>query len=306
MCELVIWFFHFIGVKIMNTHIPILEELVASGGPMPAQYAVLDNMLDQLAILPPEEAAVAVNRVRTVLAPTLTQDTMQGFALLKPHGYSGDYEIIDRIYQGWTSPHDHLERWDHYFHLQAGAAAVRNRKDYFIQTVRELGNTPSQILNVASGPGRDLLECLEQSDIEHFFTCLDIDERALDHSFALCARFAERVGFCQGSAIRFRSSKYFDLVWSGGLFDYFSDRVFVITLKSLLRVLAPGGKCVIGNFSTSHTSRPYMEIVGDWQLIHRTPEQLIELALKAGAVRHQIEVKEEELGVNLFLHITRE
>jgi hypothetical protein len=38
-------------------------------------------------------------------------------------------------------------------------------------------------------------------------------------------------------------------------------------------------------------------------LQHRSKEQLIELALKAGAKKEQIHVGQELEGVNLFLHV---
>jgi len=284
----------------------VLEQIVESGGPTPDEYALLDHMLQQLAVLPPDELVTAVQSVRAVLAPTLTSETMQGFALLKPHGYPGDFEIIDRIYQRWTSPRDDLARWDHYFHQHAAPTAVRNRRDYFISIVKELDPRPAHILDLASGPARDLLELLETSEAEHFFTCLDIDPAALDYSRELCAPFASRIDFRQGNALTFRTSEKYDLVWSGGLFDYFTDRVFVTALKRLLRLLAPGGECVIGNFSTSNPSRPYMELVGDWRLIHRTEQQLRNLALDAGVGSSQIAVDQEPLGVNLFLRIKTE
>ena len=284
----------------------MLQDLVASGGPFPDEYSLLDRMLNHLSDLPAEEMVTAVQSLRSILSPTLTRDTMQGFAFLKPHGYSGDFEIIDRIYQHWTSSQTYLKRWDHYFHYQAAPTAVRNRKDYFIDVVRRFGGSSRSVLNVASGPGRDLFECLQMIDTEHTFTCLDIDPSALAYSKALCAPFAKRIKFHQGNPLRFRTSDQYDLVWSGGLFDYFTDRVFIATLKRLLRLVVSGGECVLGNFSMTNPSRPYMQLVGDWNLTHRTPESLIALATSAGVEPHLIDVREESLGVNLFLHIKKE
>lgn len=284
----------------------LLESIIQAGGPNPEEYLHIDRMLALLSEIPTDDRPAIVERLRSMLAPTLTLDTMQGFAFLKPHGYAGDFEIIDRIYQEWKSPSPDFEKWDHYFHSQDAPIAVRNRKAYFINTVRALGSEPKSVLNIASGPGRDLLECLEQTATEHCFTCLDIETKALDHSKELCAEYSDRIEFIEGNALKFSSNEQFDLIWSGGLFDYFTDRVFIIALKRLLRLVTCGGELVVGNFSEINPSRTYMELVGDWNLIHRTPKQLIDLAVKAGVKSHLIEVKEENLGVNLFLHIEKD
>lgn len=285
----------------MDLH--LLEDMVASGGPTPDQYPILDQRLEDLARLTDAAASQAAERVRTVLKPALTRRTMQGFALLKPHGYPGDYEIIDRIYQRWVSPDPGLRRWDEYFHRHAAPQAVRNRCSYFGTLIEKLNGVPGSILNVASGPGRDLLTVLEAVPTAHHFTCLDIDTNALAHASQLCHRFASRVEYRQGNVLRLRDRQEHDLVWSAGLFDYFSDRVFVAALRRLLAAARPGGQCVVGNFGTSNPSRPYMELVGDWHLHHRSPEDLRALAVKAGAAPDQVSVRGEAQGVNLFLHV---
>ena len=50
--------------------------------------------------------------------PILSLETMQGHAYLKPHGYAGDFELIDKIYTYWKSDDPNLIRWDDYFHSQ--------------------------------------------------------------------------------------------------------------------------------------------------------------------------------------------
>lgn len=54
----------------------------------------------------------------------MSPKTMQGFALQKPHGYAGDYEIIDKIYTETVSHDRALTKWDLYFHAQHAPRAV--------------------------------------------------------------------------------------------------------------------------------------------------------------------------------------
>lgn len=80
------------------------------------------------------------------------------------------------------------------------------------------------------------------------------------------------------------------------------DRHFVRLLTRMKSWVKSGGEVVVGNFSPTNPSRPYMELVMDWVLIHRTPEDLIRLATDAGFESSAVRVGSEPLGVNLFLH----
>ena len=290
----------------------LIHELIADGGPLPSEYALLNQKLRQLG----DAVRADVTKRGDVLAyaKDLTQrhfeGSMQAMALERKYGYSGDFEVIDGIYRQRISSVPHLKRWDLFFHAQAAPIAVRNRKSYFHslldqhQSVSRSG--PMRVLDVASGPARDLREWMvENPKSDVFFDCVDADVHAVEHARQLCRPFLERIEFHHRNAMRFLPSRGYDLVWSAGLFDYLMDRSFVFLLKSLISVTKAGGEVVIGNFSPLNTSRDYMELLGDWTLIHRNEKQLIELAREAGAPPSAITVDWEPEGVNLFLHIRR-
>jgi SAM-dependent methyltransferase len=111
--------------------------------------------------------------------------------------------------------------------------------------------------------------------------------------------------FEERDVIRYRPREKFDLIWSGGLFDYFSDRMFVRLLGRLLKAVRPGGEVIIGNFSPSNPSRAYMELLGGWCLEYRSKQQLLDLAqeLVSG---DEISIEGEPEGVILFLRIKPE
>jgi chemotaxis methyl-accepting protein methylase len=116
---------------------------------------------------------------------------------------------------------------------------------------------------------------------------------------------ADDVHFHQGSILRYRTETRYDLIWSGGLFDYFNDRVFGRAVSQLMRRLADGGELIIGNFATPNSSRAFMELVSDWKLTLRTPEQLRRLASQTDLDRVTVRVQSEPTGVNLFLRLSR-
>lgn len=290
----------------------LVRELIASGGPMPADYAHINRALRHLGDA--VRAGVITRDEVLAYSQDIThrhlEGTMQSRALGKKFGYSGDFEMIDAIYSLRTAPEAHLRRWDLYFHAQAAPVAVRNRKSYFHQLLNSHSagylKAPSRVLNVASGPARDVREwVLDNPEPEVFFDCVDAEIHAIERAKKLCEPFAHRVEFYHRNVLRFLPAKGYELVWSAGLFDYLTDRSFVYLLKALMAVTRKGGEVVVGNFSDFNPSRDYMELMGDWVLQHRTSDHLRELALEAGAAADSIEVMWEPEGVNLFLHVRR-
>ena len=279
-----------------------LRALVASGGPEVSDYQQLSTVLAWF-----HEVGFG-EIVRRVLAPTLTVETMQGFSYLRPHGYSGDYEVIDRIYSFWHASDPQLIRWDQYFHAQTAPRAVRNRKAYFGALVDELDSTSrdhvGQVLNIGSGPGRDIEEYLNaHPDVDVHIDSIDSDAKAVAFASQLCAPHASRVAFNCLNALKYNPTKRYDLIWSAGLLDYFSERTFKMFVKRYYAALAPGGSLVIGNFGPGNTSRAYMELVGDWHLHHRSRSALIAIGESCGVETSKIQVDEEAEGVNLFLRL---
>lgn len=241
---------------------------------------------------------------RDLFGDRLTQ-TMQGFALAKPYGYSGDFEIIDRIYTYWQSPDPDFIGWDTFAHEQDAIIAVRNRKEYFKLVVADAleRQTGLKILNLGSGPSRDVLEFLEENPEKDVrFVCVDQDDRAIDYARRVCRGYESRIEFTRANVLRFRTEERFDLVWSAGLFDYLSDRLFIAVASRMMSLVAKGGQMIVGNFSTENSTQAYMELCGDWKLILRDPESLRRLLVRAGAHPRQIKVQSEPLGVNLFVH----
>lgn len=288
------------------TLIGYVRDYVQRGGPTEREWDDFSNYLSSLATMVNNKQVPdpELNAVRNYLRSTFSTSCMQGFALTKPYGYAGDYEIIDRIYTNYLSTETNYINWDRYFQASAAPKAVRNRKSYFKDLVAARSLPPHKVLNVASGPCRDVLELFEENpNINVSIDCVEADERAITYAKRLTHRHAHRINFIHNNVFKFTTENRYDLIWSAGLFDYFDDRAFALCLRRLLTFVKPGGEIVIGNFSTENPSRPYMEIFGEWFLHHRSANDLVRLAESAGVRRNDIDVGREEEGVNLFLHI---
>ncbi|MEE9437612.1 MAG: class I SAM-dependent methyltransferase [Saprospiraceae bacterium] len=238
------------------------------------------------------------------------ENTIQGHGLRKPYGYSGDFLMIDKIYTFHKSPIEKYKNWDEYLHRQSAPKAVRNRKDYFKKTIKAKLNKNQKLnlMNVASGPARDLFEFYEENkNCDMNTVCVEMDKNAIEYAEELNRNHLNKITFVNKNIFKHKEENKFDVIWSAGLFDYFNEKAFVLILKKFKEWLKPGGEIIIGNFNKNYNpSRDFMELLGDWYLHHRTDIELTKLAEKAGFLSKNIRIGKEEENVNLFLHIKKE
>lgn len=227
----------------------------------------------------------------------------------KPMGYAGDFRVIDWMYNHIRDIDVENGFWDEFCHRQAAAQSVRNRKEHLKETIREMVATkqrPLKILDLASGPCRDLAEAIEGAGTSingSLVHCIDIEPRAIEYAQRVTRPYAKRVEFkwdCS-NVFRFRSEERYDLVWSAGLFDYLNDKLATALIARMWNHTAEGGLMVVGNFHPSNPTRNYIEWCMDWVLIHRTEEELRALGLAAGIPADRITIDREPLGVCIFL-----
>lgn len=295
----------------MKHHITFIKELVAKGGPDSSEYQEFNDWLEIISrelhdgILGKEN----LQQLREAMGEALSILTLQGFVFNKPHGYPGDYEIIEKIYTGHTSNNPELRKWDLFFHLQKAPIAVKNRKKYFLDLLNGLesaniADKKKRVLNVASGPGRDLFDFFSQKDKRTlFFDNIEFDPLAISYAKNLCKDYLDNIEFLHTNAFDFTTDNKYSLIWSAGLFDYLNDKKFIFLLNHLIPLMDDDGELVIGNFSDSNPTKAYMEIIGDWRLRHRSPEHLISLAKACNFKESNIRIGREPEGVNLFLHL---
>ena len=294
---------HADGASLTAGFCEYLRDLVEDGGPQQSDYHTFTRWVlafdeakregwvserDQWAVLDAFGDAVSVN-------------TMQGMVLRQPRGYAGDFELMERIYARWESSNSRLVNWDRYLHAQAAPEAVRNRKGYFHNLLDRLPSGAC-VLDLGSGPGRGVAEWLASNpDADIRIECVDMDANALEYAASLVGTQETRVVFRQANVLRLRLESSYDLIWAGGLFDYFTDKCFVRVASRMLAGVHEGGELVIGNFAEGNPTRQYMEL-GNWSLYHRSPDGLAALLIASGARPGGVRVAAETEGVNLFVH----
>ena len=283
------------------------KKIITKGGPDSYEYEFLNRQWNYLYSI--KLSLTQENLLYELFKPYLTEDSMMGLTFLKPRGYAGDFELIDKIYWKWKSPKTKsFHKWDDYYHSRAGAIAVRNRKEYLKTQLSHLnsGKENPRVLDLACGPCSDIYEFLSthpRSNIE--FDCLDMDKDAIEYASGMCDNYYGQINFINKNALRYKTDKKYNLIWSAGLFDYFSDKIFIRLISRMYSLLDKNGEVVIGNFSPQNSARGLMEVSLQWFLHHRDEQDLKTLAIKAGVDESKIKIGSEETGVNLFLHLSK-
>lgn len=230
----------------------------------------------------------------------------------KPLGYAGDFLMIDWIYTEKSVSNGLGKYFDELFLNYEAAQAVKNRKQYFVNKCVELSHQKNgriDILDIACGPCRDVLETFQKTDngTNLHFHCIDSEPKAIEYARRLLAHTEAQnnIRLDNTNVFKLRTSEKYNLIWIAGLFDYLDDRIVKILLKKLWRYLKDGGQIIFGNFSPDNPTRKGMELVARWNLIHRSADELIKLCTDAGLPFSEIEVEHEPLGVNLFCVIKK-
>lgn len=215
----------------------LFDYLLFKGGPEPEDYEALNNALSLLPFLI-ESNELKEAELKDILDRSTflkNPDSIMGHIRQKPFGYAGDFSIIDRIYQKEVSKE--FIKWDSFSVNHLAAEAVRNRKEYFLKTMtaKMEGVGELHLLNVASGPARDLFELYNARFTRKLqTTCVEYDKRAIEHAKTVCENFLRKIQFINQNIFRFDTAAKFDVVWSAGLFDYFDDKTFVRILRNFI------------------------------------------------------------------------
>lgn len=286
--------------QLQKETVKFLSELVEKGGPEPYEYQAFTDIVNYLK---PEQ----IDSFRQIIKPSLNENTLIGHGFVKPYGYPGDFHLIHNIYKRKSNPDPNYKFWDDFFLNQPAAQAVRNRKDFFLRSCRSLEESDSKEFNVlilGCGPATDVKQYMtENPDSRIRFNLLDFDQNAIDFAKAQNELTNGSIEYFRINVLRYKPYKYYDLIWSAGLFDYFKEKHFIYLINKYYKNLAENGEFLIGNFSHLNPTKKLMEVLSDWYINHRSRYDLIRMAVEAKVNEEQVIVEKEELGINLFMRI---
>lgn len=249
-----------------------------------------------------------------MLPYVLTTETADRF-YSKPRGYAGDYLAIYNIYAEKAGGSGRLGRLvDRMFLNTPPSRAVRNRKGLLtreiVAAVRERLPASTRVLCLASGPATEVFDAYKQIEDRGRLqtTLMDIDLQAL--AFVDDLRSQQKLSgvmslvnenlialFLGRGKTRLEQQ---DLIYSLGLIDYLNDKLVGKLLSYAYDVLAPGGKILLGNMHPANPAKEFMDHVLEWQLIHRSEEDMNRLFQQSPFRSPCTRILFEEEGIDLF------
>lgn len=233
------------------------------------------------------------HRVRKLLH----QDPYTYRAFTKPRGYAGDAVTIDYIYHK-VAPLGTTRLGQELFDVTTtgpDTLSVRARCDMLAAIVDEVAETVSKpnILAVACGHLREAERsvAVQKGEVGNYIALDQDPENLMVVQSNLSSAGVRVVHAPIKSLLRGTTSfSNLHLIYVYGLFDYLSDLLAARLTSNLFRMLAPGGKLLLANFTPDCYSRGYMEVFMDWSLIYREKQEMhkfaLEIALQAIGVQN--------------------
>ena len=237
-----------------------------------------------------------------------------------PHGYQEDYKTLEAIYRNSPMSQGIGYYLDKYLLSSTLAVAVRERMSALLELLRnELmnGHKP-KVLDVACGSCREISELAPEIITSGArFTCIDADADAL--KFALnrlsyTGLSSDRVEFVKYNALRMFDDETAraefgmqDIIYSVGFFDYLPDDFLEKLLRTLFKLLNPGGK-LIASFKNAnwHKAQAFHWLTG-WDVFFQRAEDAFERILReAGIPDSALSVSRDRTGAILFYTITKQ
>jgi hypothetical protein len=228
-------------------------------------------------------------RFQQLIHPTFLRAGTWNRAFVKPHGYAGDYRMVEMMYDlegdACTDPTaSYMENLLNFiFRTVHSVQAVWHRRRVFRDQVLDMAcskDGPVYVLDIACGGTRylhDAAVTIADPGRLHV-TLVDQDPAAL--TFA-AARLRAAGAHVHEACLKVRSlntaslqKSDFDLVLSTGLFDYLPLQDATELLAKMRALGAPGALVSICNFAPADRSRIVKDWVVDWQLIYRDEQDM--------------------------------
>ena len=207
-----------------------------------------------------------------------------------PRGYAGDYETIEYLLEARVKARGGtVEYWLEYLGLHSPIASQHRHKVHAqSDLIRAVLMDPEierpRILVIACGGSAGLAAVAPLARARGAQVVLnDVDPAALAFSRERLVALEGRLETVPGNVFkvlrRLARSGRFDVVATGGLFDYLPERAAQVLLRSCRRhLLAPRGRLFYTNIAIGNPQRVWMEYMTEWSLIERSEVQMRALA----------------------------
>jgi SAM-dependent methyltransferase len=265
----------------------LAHDALVGGDIQAAMGALRRELRDRRAQLPREDwVAFGDHARRHPLHRLLLESPFTRRAYEKPRGYAGDAGLMDLIY-GMRPVGEELTPlggmlYGYEFDSPC-FQSVRTRRAVLAREIDSVAAATrvARVLAVASGHLREIEWSRAARARGVRITALDQDRYSLTRierdygSRYPVDTMAATIGDLLRRSVRITDV---DLVYAAGLYDYLETDLACALTASLFRMLTPGGRLLLANFTPATYDAAFMEAFMDWRLIYRTPSEVRALA----------------------------
>ncbi len=259
-------------------------------------------------------------RVRAILGYFLYQSKIIRRALEKPHGYPGDYIMLEQVYNKKVVSEGILATYIETIFLNTPyAAAIRGRKNWMREKIKEVLSVKTkddyQILNLASGSVRELRELFAnfKSARPTTITCLDQDIASINFSKDELNKINTdpvKIDFLEENILHLDKAAVppkIDMIYSIGIADYLQDRMLDKIFKDSFNLLKSNGKLIFAYKDYDKHKPLLLNWFCDWNFISRNEKEFVGLVEKAlDGQKYTLEIEREpETNIIFFVVITK-
>ena len=265
-----------------------------------------------------ESVRQAMATFREEISPWYNQSFLMRRATVKPRGYPGDYLTLQGIYDNVPKSLGIGSYLDRLFLNDTLAKAVRNRKDFIRDKLREfivMNGRGSKVMNIASGTCQEWYELLPTvADNALSLTCIDFDRMALDYARTRLAGLRKKVeiDYVKENALKLAVRKdnanrygFYNIIYSFGLYDYLPDRSLKKLLKSQFDLLKENGKMILTFKDKQRYEGTKHAWFCDWHFVKRSEQDVLKLLGEAGFDQKKVFVSWEDSGIIVFFEVAK-
>jgi extracellular factor (EF) 3-hydroxypalmitic acid methyl ester biosynthesis protein len=225
-----------------------------------------------------------IRHCREIVGRWLFRSRIWNRAFHKPHGYAGDFMVIEWMYDLETDDCsvpfqpaivnclDNLGK-----HVDSITSLWERRRWYADLLRREHARCQGRlrVLDVAGGGARYIRDFLDSVQPGPAVEITVLDQDAAATAFCRTQSLKEwpATVALRSAPIRdlpaLMEGSQFDVIISAGLFDYLSDPTARALLAQAAARLAPGGTVAITNYHPADRSRLVKDWLVDWKLVYR-------------------------------------
>ncbi len=238
----------------------------------------------------------------------------------KPLGYSGDYKMLEIVYENKPISDGVGVYFDNNFLKSPYAVAVRIRKDMMRDMLLDMINRSDKeifrVLNIACGSCREIRELLPgvKTKSKVVFNCFDWDEEALRYSQEVLSQAVHKnfsLNYIKEDVMNLiknpsvlRAIGTQELIYSIGLIDYLPDRVLKKLIFVLFNLLGKNGKLILTHKNREKTFPPLPpDWFCDWKFVPRNKDEVVRLLHSCGISGFQLHSDTFDFGYIYFFSI---